>query len=187
MKKFKSLLLIAAFSLIALGAEAKVLQFEVMGGYNNANYSIDGVDSSNGSGWQVGVGLTSSLMLVNAAAEINYISNKFDMETTSVKTQTVEVPVLVGISIFGPLKVEVGPRFSLYNSADATTEMGEKIDLGALNTSTGYCAGLKLSIGKIVAKARYNGNFGKKAASITGVETSSVKYNSYSLSLGIRL
>ncbi len=201
MGRIKTFLVATVLLLSAMSAEAKILSFGVSAGTSNANYSIKGYSGAieNKMGFQAGVSCAVSVPFLSVTPEVWYSYNKFnvvdssifDGRTCSVKAQYIDMPILVGYSILGPLKLELGPRFSLYDSAKAKFYSGdpEKMDLGGLNSKVGYTAGLKLTVlGKLVVSARYNGQFGGRDTDL-GITGSSfdVRKNSYTISIGCRL
>ncbi|MFI3304034.1 MAG: outer membrane beta-barrel protein [Rikenellaceae bacterium] len=196
MKKFRSLLLLVAVALFSVvSAEAKILGLGVTGGINNTDFSIKGEKSAieNGFGYQFGATLSVSLPFLSLSPEVLYTSTKFDItkasilgDTASVRSNAVEIPIMVGLSVLGPLKIEAGPKFTVYDSAKASFDGGGSLDIGEVRSSAGYVVGLKLSLmGKLTFSARYNGQFDKLATdfNLDGSEYK-IKCRAYTISAG---
>ncbi|QCX53227.1 outer membrane beta-barrel protein [Elizabethkingia sp. JS20170427COW] len=75
------------------------------------------------------------------------------------KSNRLDIPVMVGYDIIGPLSAFVGPVFST-NLSKGKTFDGFKEE-GAKDFSVGYQFGANVNISKLVINARYEGSFSK--------------------------
>ncbi len=168
----KKLLRVAVLAVIAslstVTANAEVLGFGLMGGWNNAKYSIkdDKGAISNDSGFQVGASVSASVLFLSITPELIYSQNNFTVSDMSilnqpfdVKSKSLDVPVIVGLTLLGPIRVEAGPSFSVMSKATATAG-GDSTEIGRVNSKTGYVLGVSVKIFKFTVGARFNGQFG---------------------------
>ncbi len=196
MRGLKLSLVALCATFITFTANAEIIGVSLSAGGINSHYSIKGNDSAitNNSGYQVGVAVPISLTFLSITPEVRYSQSKFQITDASilgrpcdVKSKSVDMPIIAGFSILGPLKVELGPSFSLYDSAKAqfyTNNPYSEQDLGKIHTSVGFVAGAKLTVvKKIILSVRYNGQFGGRNNSFNQDESYKVK--NYSLSFGV--
>ncbi len=183
MKKiFKSLLILAALLVSVTGAEAKLIGLGVSGGTNVSKYSFadESVSVENKAGYQFGIHAKIAVPILSVTPELLYIQNKFNItalnQTTEVKVQSIDAPIVAGISLLPMITLEAGPRFSLYNDAKA----GD-VSFGRIKPSVGYVIGAKFTLlGKVSVGARYNGEFGDYNTELLG----DISSHSYSISVG---
>ncbi len=101
-----------------------------------------------------------------------------------------DVPVMVGKKI-GPLRLNVGPVFSIMLSDDARdVNLVSDFEQKYKNAVIGYQAGLGLDIGKILLDFRYEGNLSKfgDAINISGNSfPTDLRQNQLIFSLGLNL
>ncbi len=193
-------MLIVALGLLltSFTAEAKLVGLGLSAGSHNSNYKIKGYDAiENGSGFQVGASATIKMpILFSVTPELIYYNDSFKITNSSilggkckVRNKTIDMPIVFGMSLFGPLRLEAGPTFTLYNNAkgDFYGDKSGSIDLGSIESNTGYVAGLKLTLRKIVIGARYYGQFEAHKSSLGTSDIYKVKSNSYSLTFGFLL
>lgn len=196
MRHFQRIILAAALVLATVSAQAQI-GFGISAGSSNANYKIKGYDNavSNEMGYQVGVSLPINLVMINITPEVWYAHNNFTIDNSSimgskasVKSNSIDAPIMITVPLMPILKFEAGPRFSLYSEAKATLEDGSKVNIGRINATTGYSAGLRLTIlGKIVLGARYNGQFGGYDNDLKTENNYDIRTRSYALSIGFKL
>lgn len=186
MKQLKKVLLMAVITLCAVSAEAKIISIGATAAMVGSSYSIEGVDNddiNNNTGWQAGVQAAVTLPFLSVTPELLYTSTSFEMGDSKVKVQSLDLPIVAGLTIVGPLKIEAGPQFSLYDKA----KTGD-VDYGRMRSEVGYVAGLKLTLlQKLIISARYNGQFGKHSNSFNSSNSYEVGYNAYTISVGFRL
>ncbi|MFI3306310.1 MAG: outer membrane beta-barrel protein [Rikenellaceae bacterium] len=200
MREFQKIFLMVALVLAAAGVEAKTLSIGVSGGVNSSSFSIKGNKSAitNNMGYQASVALDVQIPMFSISPELRFVSNSFDIQDASIlgsddasvkiRSTAIDVPVVLGWTIVGPLKLEVGPRFTIMDKAKAKSG-GEKYDVGGVRSNTGYILGLKLTIAKkIVVGARFNGQFANPVTDLNfGGAEYKIRNYSYGLSVGFKM
>ncbi len=177
---------------------AQSIGVAISAGSYTSNFRIKGNSSAieNQTGYQTGLSVAIKAPFLSVTPEVWYSHSSFKLNDASilgakakVKTNTVQMPVLVGYSLLGPLKLEVGPRFTLVDKAYAKFYSGDKSrqEIGSVMSKVGYTAGAKLTVmRKIILSARYNGQFGGRDNEI-GDEVYDIRNSSYSFSVGFKL
>lgn len=178
----KKLLIIAVLALVSYSSFAigPKIDFGVKAGINTTNFDLNtrrfGNDfwliNESRLGFHAGV-----LMRVNLAGffvqpEFNYNWNSYDMNilpqaagntqsVARVRVQTLEVPVLVGMSLLF-LRGYAGPVFNVMTD----TSSGSAADVTIQKPSMSYAIGLALEVWDISVDVRYNGQFVKAKQNI---------------------
>lgn len=177
MKKFKRLLLVAAITLGAVNAEAKIINFGVLAGststfYDAKNYDSDAIENT--TGFHLGASAAITLPFLSVTPEFIYTNSRFNIvdreilnTTSDITVNAIDIPVVVGLSLFGPIKVEFGPNFSVYNKAKGTfySDLYDDYDFGRTQAKVGYIVGLKGTfLKKFSVGVRFNGQFDRHTA-----------------------
>ncbi len=193
MKKVR-FIIVAALLLVQTATYAVGLDFGAEFGISGSNYKIKGDRSAidNEIGYTAGISAKIGLVILDVGPELWYTRNlasisdtKYFGETGNLKSNSIDVPVVVALSILGPLKLEVGPSFSLYNNAKVDYG-GNTYDLGRIKPDVGYVAGLKLNLlGLVTMSVRYNGYLSKTAVDFMGTSYD-MSSGSYSVTLGAK-
>ncbi len=166
MKLLKVALAAAAILLVTVSAHAKVVSFGLSAGSVNTQYRIDGYDAyTYRYGYHIGAGLSFQVPFVSISPEVVYTSSYFDVENSylfggrcEVRDQRVDIPVVVGLNMLGPVGFEAGPVFSVYNEAEASYYGGSSgyESFGRIHPEVGYMLGVNLTIAqRVVLGARY--------------------------------
>lgn len=112
-------------------------------------------------GYQLGVMAGLDLPIVELIAEVLWVNSKMEFSSdnsTYIKSNSIELPVLVSVPVLGPLRVKAGPSFLLYNDAELKYPSGsESID--RVKSTLGYVIGLGVNLTNITLDLRYNGQF----------------------------
>ncbi len=193
MKKIK--LLIVTLLLFAQGtAFGAELDFGLDFGISGSNFKIKDDKSAidNELGYGIGGSANITLEKINIGAELWYTRNTATLDenyygsSAKIKSNSLDLPVLVSFSLLKPLKLEAGPSFSLLSNAKI--DVGDKTaEIGRIKPNMGYVVGARLVILKIlVLGARYNGGFGCQELDLGGT-TKKIRSNSYTISVGARL
>ncbi len=127
-----------------------------------------------------GAGLHMALKIGNFFAiqpEINYqranISVQTDASSKSVKvkTNTLDVPVLLSLRFANILRINAGPLFTLMNNCHYTDAAGEKQLFGNTRPTFGYSAGVAVVLlRRYMIDARYTGYFKSSLFNLDGRE-----------------
>ncbi|ATC36633.1 outer membrane beta-barrel protein [Elizabethkingia anophelis] len=95
----------------------------------------------------------------NFKSKATYVEADGSNIELSAKSNRIDIPVMVGFDVIGPLSVFTGPVFSTNLSSNSTFE-GYKEDTSK-NFSVGYQFGANVKISKLIVNARYEGSFSK--------------------------
>ncbi len=138
---------------------------------NNVGEIID--KSGKGeAGFQVGVFANLKLGPISIKPELLYsqTSSEYDNDGTvsSLKRKTIDLPVLVGFKIIGPLKLMVGPafEFNLDNKIDEFEYDSIKNEI-----SVGFNIGASVRIKRIGIELIYSRGFNSNEAALIGSST----------------
>ncbi|MFI3333301.1 MAG: outer membrane beta-barrel protein [Rikenellaceae bacterium] len=199
---FKSIVMSVALLLVAtLSVKAQSIPFVMYGisvGSNISTFKLQDVANNNLSksqcGYQLGVMAGLDLPIVELTAEVLWVNSKMEFSSdnsTYIKSNSVELPILASVPILGPLRVKAGPSFLLYNDAKLTYPSGsESID--RVKSTLGYVVGLGLNFTRVTIDLRYNGQFTEKETlfSAININNEPSKYDiaahNVSLSVGYR-
>ncbi len=194
-KFFKAALMLAvALSATTFMANAQ-LYYGVTAGGNVSSFKL--IDAANTEisksqlGYQAGITAGIDLLLVEVGAELLWVHNKMSVDgydsDNYITCNSVELPVLASLSLFGPLNIKAGPSFILYNEGKAHYGDGYEY-LGSVKSTLGYVIGIGLNISKITLDVRYNGQFEKGTVlgyEVTGADYD-IKASTFSASIGYR-
>lgn len=192
MKRLYTLLTIVTFVVLSTSSvSAKIFSIGISAGSYHPDFTVEGYDGSVSSdiGFQAGTSVSIKLPFLEVTPELWYKQSNTTLTAAAdsglldgkVKSKAVVLPVVVGFSILGPLAIEAGPSFMLYDKA----KLGST-DLGKVYSETGYVAGLKLTLSKITLGARFNGQFSSRENSYNDTNYN-IKNYSYSFSIGYKL
>ncbi len=194
-KFFKAVLMLTvALSATTFMANAQ-LYYGVTAGGNVSSFKLTDASNTEFSksqlGYQAGITAGIDLALIEVGAELLWVRNRMDVDGFSsdnyITSNSLELPVLASLKLFGPLSVKAGPSFILYNEAKA--HYGDGYDyLGSVKSTLGYVVGLGANIWKLTLDVRYNGQFEK--GTVLGYEVIEADYDinagTFSASIGYR-
>jgi len=169
MKATKSILLLAVFTLIGFTAFAQSDSgFGLKAGLNyngNGDYFESIGDAAREPDKNLGfhVGLYGKLDLgrVYIRPELFYTQTKSDYEDDSFEMSKIDVPVLLGIKILGPLHIFAGPSFQYILNTEFD---GITIDDVENDFSVGAHFGAGVNLGRLGIDVRYERGFGDNEA-----------------------
>jgi len=184
----KKTLFLAAFALIGFTAFAqKGSGFGIKAGLNynqNGDLSFQQVQSagedliagSDGKvGYHVGVFGKLDLPIIYIRPELIYTKTKssysVDGESNDYNISKLDLPLLVGINIIGPLNLFAGPAFQYTLSNDL-----QNVELSDVKNdiTVGAHFGLGVSLGKLGLDVRYERGFSKNEAEIIGTNIADI-------------
>ena len=144
------LLLLAVLSLpVRTAAQRRTfVEWGVLGGLNFSDFSSKdkSFDVSNKLGFQAGISIGVNLGLVAIQPEILFVRQTFGVEhadigRVKVKSNSIDVPVLLSVRVLKPLRINVGPVFSVMN--DCKYKWGsDLIDFGRARPTVSYTPGV---------------------------------------------
>lgn len=187
------LLLLAVLSLpVRTAAQRRTfVEWGVLGGLNFSDFSSKdkSFDVSNKLGFQAGISIGVNLGLVAIQPEILFVRQTFGVEhadigRVKVKSNSIDVPVLLSVRVLKPLCINVGPVFSVMN--DCKYKWGsDLIDFGRARPTVSYTLGLGLVLGRnFLIDCRYNGQFTSKKTYYTE-DAVRIDLKSYSVGVSI--
>lgn len=143
--------------------------------------SIKDFDIHSNSGWFAGAMADISWGKLGVHPEVIYSRNSFAIAGADgrLKTNRVEVPVLLNYNLLGVLNINAGPRFCIMD--DASGESGD-IKWKIKSPTVGYAVGVETTIWKISISARYNGAF--KRTEVMGLTAGKNQPNNIQLGVG---
>lgn len=187
------LLLLAVLSLpVRTAAQRRTfVEWGVLGGLNFSDFSSKdkSFDVSNKLGFQAGISIGVNLGLVAIQPEILFVRQTFGVEhadigRVKVKSNSIDLPVLLSVRVLKPLRINVGPVFSVMN--DCKYKWGsDLIDFGRARPTVSYTLGLGLVLGRnFLIDCRYNGQFTSKKTYYTE-DAVRIDLKSYSVGVSI--
>ncbi len=142
-------------------------------------------------GWQAGI--TTALVWGKWALqpEIRYARHRLDFtpapeaEAIEVKSNALEVPILVSWRPTPRWRIEAGPLLTVLNSCKHLTAEGLEFDLGRVRPTVGYTVGVGCTLGsRFLIGLRYVGGF-SRVESILWENGPELKLNGHALQLNV--
>ena len=164
--------------MIGVGAQAgSPLKWGVKAGMNYhtvgepTNLGKDIVKAENRVGWHAGLQASWQISRVfSIDPELIFSRNSYNL-TPSVGTggiaylNTIDVPVVLGVKIIGPLKAQGGININVMTDSGVKGE-DKPFRFSAASQALGYLLGLGVDLGHINITARYNGFFRQSESSV---------------------
>lgn len=173
------------------------VKWGVLAGVNASNYKMKDtkVDLQTKMGWQVGLMSSVKVAMLSIDPQLIFVHQTMDLSVDGVtgggkiKTNSIDMPILVGWTVFGPVRIFAGPVFTLMNNCDGEfkwTAQKEDFDLANLRSTCSYAVGVEARVlGKIHLDVRYNGQFGaKKDVAISEGLIGKMRSNSVAFNIG---
>lgn len=190
MKRLIMLALAAILLMMASTLKAQNLnvQWGITAGVNMADYSVKALKGQsisydkvkNDLGWQVGLMASVNIGRLAIEPQILYVRHSTELThgTTknALKSNSLDVPLLVSLRLIGPLRVMAGPVFTVLNDNTGLKDLS----IDQLRSTCSYALGVEARIlQKLRLDVRYNGQF-KKKETIIG----EVGVNTFALNIG---
>ena len=174
----KKLVLFIVALMIGLGAQAgSPLKWGVKAGMNYhtvgepTNLGRDVVDAKNRVGWHAGLQASWQVSRVfSIDPELVFSRNSYNL-IPSVGTggiaylNTIDVPVILGVKLIGPLKLQGGVNINVMTDSGVKGE-DKPFRFSASSQALGYLLGIGVDLGHINITARYNGFFRQSESSV---------------------
>ena len=147
------------------------IRWGVMGGINFADFSLKGTkfELENKPGWQIG--MMASIPLVRSLTldpQVLYVRQTLDLSHSGnpkagdLTCSSIDVPVALGFKAMGPIRLFVGPVFTLMNKSDGKYG-GKSLDFSSMRTTLSYMLGAEVRLfDHLRLDIRYNGQFKNK-------------------------
>lgn len=173
MKSHKIVLtLLLALSACAVRAQGPRLKVEwgAMGGVNIVDFStsMDNTEIKNKLGWQAGIHMGLVFGAFAIEPEILYVRQGMRIreeghKEVNLKSNSIDVPVLVSFRLLRPVRIFAGPVFTVMNDCKQKSG-GDLLDFARVRPTMSYSVGIGATIMRhLMIDLRYNGQFsGKK-------------------------
>lgn len=190
MKRLIMLALAAILLMTASTLKAQNLnvQWGITAGVNMADYSVKALKGQsisydkvkNDLGWQVGLMASVNIGRLAIEPQILYVRHSTELTQgtmkNALKSNSLDVPLLVSFRLIGPLRVMAGPVFTVLNDNTGLKDLS----IDQLRSTCSYALGVEARIlQKLRLDVRYNGQF-KKKETIIG----EVGVNTFALNIG---
>lgn len=170
------LLLAGTLALGALPAAARkpAVRWGLMAGLNAPDYSFhdNRADIENKLGWQLGLMTSLDFARFSIEPQLLYMQQSFryanvgEERSATLRSRSVDLPVLVAFDVLGPVRLFAGPVVTLMNKSKggaAAFDHAEGFRLSSLRSTCSYTLGVELRFLKhFRADLRYNGQFKAK-------------------------
>ena len=191
---FRKLLFSILFVSAAAAASAQPLKVEwgFMAGINIPDYTtkMDKAEIGNKLGWQAGVVTSLKFGWVSVDPQIFYVRQGIRIRPEGsdeivVKSNSVDVPVLVAFRPIKLLRIFAGPVFTVMN--DCKQKSGQdKVDFGRIRPTLSYSAGVGATVLKhLTFDLRYNGQFKAKTDVVLPDGRGLDKLRTYNVALNV--
>ena len=157
-----SLLVVCALSAAAQRPRARI-EWGVLGGINIPDYTtnMSGTDVKNKLGWQAGIVTAVNLGAFAIEPQILYVRQGLRIKPEgakeiNLKSNSIDVPVLVSLRLLRPFRFYAGPVFTVMNDCKQKSG-GDLLDFGRVRPTMSYTvgAGVKL-LGHLLMEQGYD-------------------------------
>lgn len=199
MKQFRKWMLAILLLGFASTASAQLVgvKWGVIGGLNASNYKMKDtkVDLKTKMGWQVGLMSSVKVAFLSIDPQLIFVHQTMDVTLDGassggrIKTNSIDMPIVVGCTVLGPLRIFAGPVFTLMNDCSGEfewTAQKDDFNLSNLRSTCSYTIGIEARLlTKLHLDLRYNGQFGaKKDVAISEGLIGKMRSNSVALNIG---
>jgi len=180
MKKLFVLVLIAATTV----ASAQKINFGIKGGLNYgatgditsaASLELDDFEGDDKVGFHAGIFLQAKILGISLQPELVYTSLSTEFEDSEYNVSKLDIPVLLGFNIVGPLNIKVGPSFQYILSNDFEIDDIGDLDIDVEDPENsftmGYQVGAGVQLGSLGLDLRYEGAFSDNSAIVDVANT----------------
>ena len=145
------------------------MEWGVIGGINVPNCSTDmsRAEVRSKMGWQVGMVTALKVGIIAVEPQILYVRQGLRIrpeggDELNLKSNSIDVPVLVSLRLLSPFRVYAGPVFTVMNDCKQKTG-GDLIDFGRVRPSLSYTVGAGVALLRhLLVDVRFNGQFRAK-------------------------
>ncbi|WP_300750637.1 outer membrane beta-barrel protein [uncultured Alistipes sp.] len=183
MKKHFFVTVALLFALLPAAAIGPKLGLQARVGVNisDFNTNTDGLSLSSRMGFHGAVAVPLTFGAIGVQPELMYIRNTMKISGEKIKMSNVKFPVLFSLRLLPPLRLLVGPAFSLSDNSYYKI-LGERREFGSTQPTVTYMAGAALKLSHLVIDCRFHGAFNKTDNYFEGAYP---RIKSYALMLGI--
>ena len=145
------------------------LEWGVIGGVNVPDFTtnMDRTEVKNKLGWQVGMVTAVKVGIIAIEPQILYVRQGLRIRPEggreiNLKSNSIDVPVLVSLRLLNPLRIYAGPVFTVMNDCKQKSG-GDLLDFGRVRPSVSYTVGAGIVLMRhLLIDLRYNGQFRSK-------------------------
>lgn len=170
MRKIILLLLLATCSGSALAQRPRTrVEWGVLGGINIPDYTTDmsRTEVKNKLGWQAGITTAVRLGAFAIEPQILYVRQGLRIrpeggKEINLKSNSIDVPVLVSLRLLHPVRIYAGPVFTVMNDCKQKSG-GDLLDFSRVRPTMSYTVGAGVVVLRhLLVDLRYNGQFRAK-------------------------
>ena len=168
------------------------LEWGVIGGVNVPDFTtnMDRTEVKNKLGWQVGMVTAVKVGIIAIEPQILYVRQGLRIRPeggreVNLKSNSIDVPVLVSLRLLNPLRIYAGPVFTVMNDCKQKSG-GDLVDFGRVRPTLSYSvgAGVKL-LRHLLVDVRFNGQFRAKHDVVLPDGARLDKLRSYNVALSL--
>lgn len=177
--RIRTIALTLIFAAVTWSAAAQLprtrVEWGVLGGINVPDYTTDmsKAEVKNKLGWQFGITTAVNLGIVALEPQILYVRQGLRIRPSglaevNVKSQSIDIPVLVSLRLLNPFRIYAGPVFTVMNDCKRKSG-GDLLDFGRVRPTLSYTIGAGVVVLRhLLVDVRYNGQFkGKHDVALT--------------------
>ena len=192
----RKIITIVLFALCALPASAQLpglrIEWGVIGGVNVPDFTtdMDHTDVKNKLGWQVGMVTAVKVGIIAIEPQILYVRQGLRIRPeggreVNLKSNSIDVPVLVSLRLLNPLRIYAGPVFTVMNDCKQKSG-GDLLDFGRIRPTLSYTVGAGVVLMRhLLIDLRYNGQFKGKEDVVLPDGSRLDKLRSYNVALSV--
>ena len=168
-KVFLTLLLVTCTLSVWAQKPKTRVEWGVLGGLNISDFStkMDHTDVKNKLGWHFGIVTALNFGAFAVEPQILYVRQGLKINTggepeVNIKSNSIDVPVLVSLRLLNPVRIYAGPVFTVMNDCKEKAG-GDLLNFGRVRPTMSYSVGLGVMLMRhLLLDVRYNGQFSAK-------------------------
>ncbi len=134
------------------------------------NYRANGAKVDGRLGWQIGGSFALNWGIIALQPEMHFVHHSVPLspsptdptEDILLRSNSLEVPILLSVRPIGNLRLNVGPVITALNKCKFKG-IESDIDFGRVRSTVGYTAGAAITFGQnVLLDVRYNGTFNRQ-------------------------
>lgn len=186
-------LLLAATAWGAMAQRPRTrVEWGVIGGINVPDYttSMKATEIRNKCGWQAGIVTAVNLGAFAIEPQILYVRQGLRIRPEgsgelNLKSNSIDVPVLVSLRLLNPVRIYAGPVFTVMNDCKRK-DGGDLLDFGRVRPTMSYTVGAGVVLLRhLLIDVRYNGQFRAKHEVVLPDGRQLDKLRSYNVALSV--
>lgn len=194
MRRILLTLLLAASMSAAFAQRPRTrVEWGVVGGINIPDYTTNmkSTDIKNKAGWQAGIVTAINFGAFALEPQILYVRQGLRIRPEgeseiNLKSNSIDVPVLVSLRLLHPVRIYAGPVFTVMNDCKQKSG-GDLLDFGRVRPTMSYTVGAGVVLMRhLLIDLRYNGQFRAKHDVVlpNGMQLNKLRSYNVALSFG---